>query len=324
MLLLTTPAATIASSIGAWAQSQREGWLAELYGEDITEDVRQLKPESAQSQLVSVLEDLLSRTCTVTQAVERTQQLVLSEPGKLFANLTGIYFSAVKFFADEGTTRVLVDYIVALAKLPDAVNEGPEPMVIDLGGDRTYSIQPGEVIDPGDGKLWRTLPGFSMYISEESQGTSLISLETFISLYADSLRAGAEAYLCHLSRLATPAEARDRWRNFNAWLVEAAASQEAQGIPVLAGLKRLGPRALAMALEHSPGTRLGRNTGMHLPAATLWMRKAEDEVKAVCVAGTQRFMAGDLWYSVCSEDDPTLCTKARLEFWRSRLVELGC
>jgi hypothetical protein len=162
--------ATNPNTITTWAKSQRKGWLCLLYGEDITEDLRRLHPESKQSQLVAVLEDLLSGTSTLHEAVERTQPLVLADPATLFANFTGVYFSAVLFFAGKATTKVLVDYIVALGSLPDAVNAGPDPMVIDLGGDRVYSIAPGEVIDPGDGKLWRTLPGFNMYIVEEFQG----------------------------------------------------------------------------------------------------------------------------------------------------------
>ena len=111
-----------------------------------------------------------------------------------------------------------------------------------------------------------------------------------------------------------------KWRNLNTYLALFAISLDARAIPAFAGMLRSGFKTLAMALEHSPDTREGRNTTLHAPAAAQWLRIAGDELSTACADGSRRFPAGDLW---SSQGGSERCDSVRLQFWRSRLTDLG-
>ena len=155
----------------SWAQTQREGWLCDLYGKDSSDGTRKLPSESVQSQLVNVIDDLLSGTSSPKDSAAKTASLVMSQKDvdTPWSNLLGLYLNAAEKFADEKALRVLVDYIVELANLPDAINEGPETKTFDAGG-RILSIEPGQAIEFDEGKLWRDLPRFSSDLTESFQG----------------------------------------------------------------------------------------------------------------------------------------------------------
>jgi hypothetical protein len=82
----------------------------------------------------------------------------------------------------------------------------------------------------------------------------------------------------------------------------------------------MGRVTLVMALENSPGTRLGKNTAMHVPAAAQWFSIAGEEMERMCEAGTESMKAGDLWKEQGGSD---VCNVERLKFWKNRLAELG-
>ena len=77
---------------------------------------------------------------------------------------------------------------------------------------------------------------------------------------------------------------------------------------------------LKTALEHSPNTRRGKKTDLHIPAAEAWFRIAGDEIERLCEAGTETLPPGDLWASQGGGD---VCDSARLGFWKKRMSELG-
>ncbi|CAE7188779.1 hypothetical protein P3342_008998 [Pyrenophora teres f. teres] len=145
-----------------------------------------------------------------------------------------------------------------------------------------------------------SLPEFSMNLSESFQGP--------------------ERYLANLSSPATPDAAKSAWKNLNTFLALLAKSRNAQKIPVLAGWARLGVKTLVMALEQSPSTREGQNVELHAPAAAQWLRIAQDEIEKLCNDKTERFTAGDLW---ANRGGGEVCDNARLQFWKSRMAELG-
>lgn len=117
-----------------------------------------------------------------------------------------------------------------------------------------------------------------------------------------------------------PLEATQAWKNINTFVALMAVHSKAQTIPVLANHAHVGVRTLAVALEHSSGTRLGRNSELHAPAAAQWLQIAGAEIETVCAEGTQRFMPGDLWES---RGGTEVCDSARLAFWKSRLEDMG-
>lgn len=284
-----------------WAQTQREGWLRDLYGVDSSDGTRKLPDESVQSQLVSVIDGLLSGTSSPKDSAAKTASLIMSQEdvGTPWSNLLGLYLNAAEKFADEKALRALADYIVQLANLPDAVNEGPEAKILDEGG-RTVRVEPGETVVFEEGKLWSDLPRLSYNVTESFQGP--------------------ERYLANLQSPASPEAAKTTWRNLNTCIALVAKSYDAQRIPALAGWARLGLKTLAMALEHSPDTRLGRNAELHAPAAAQWLQIAGDEIERLCSDGTERMDAGDLW---AGSGGGEVCDSARLQFWKARIVEFG-
>jgi len=284
-----------------WAQSQREGWLCKLYGQDSSDGTRKLPNDSVQSRLVSVLENLLSGKTIPKDAATETASLIMSQEdvGTPWNNLLGLYFSAAEAFGNEHELGALVNYVVELASLPDANNEGQETKTADIGGE-VLRIKPSEAVVLGEDRLWSGLPQFSQNVTESFQGP--------------------EMYLANLSSPATPDAAKAKWRNLNTFLALLAKSREAQKIPALAGCGRLGIKALVMALEQPPDTRLGQNTELHAPAAAQWIHIANDEIEKLCNDGTEKFTAGDLW---AGRGGGEVCDSARLQFWRSRMRELG-
>jgi hypothetical protein len=127
-------------------------------------------------------------------------------------------------------------------------------------------------------------------------------------------------YLAHISSPATPEHAKEKWSNLNTYLALLAKDSDAQKLPVLAHKATLSLVALSTAFEFSPETRSGRNSELRVPAAAQWLRIAGDQIESLCANGTERMPAGDLWTSTGGGE---ICDKARLQFWKTRMAELG-
>jgi hypothetical protein len=134
------------------------------------------------------------------------------------------------------------------------------------------------------------------------------------------ISAGPEQYLYRHGGRSEPHEAMQKWKNFNTYLALMAVHPKAQTIPVLANMTRLGFRALSMALEEPPSSRLGKNSELHAPAAAQWFRLAGHEIERLCEQGSEQCWPGDLWKD---REDPKVCNSARSAFWKSRLAEMG-
>lgn len=148
---LQRPQASTRMSLSSdWAQSQRNGWLCYLYGEDTGTGTKELPAQSIQSQLVTILSNLIDKELSPTECATKTAVLLRDESDfrGFCNNLWGMYFGAVEHFASEDVLQALVYYIVALAQLPDAMNDGH------------------------DEGLWKDLPDFKLNLVERFQGTS--------------------------------------------------------------------------------------------------------------------------------------------------------
>lgn len=154
-----------------WAQTQRDGWLCDLYGKENEDGARVLPPKSIQHQLLNVLEGLLSLDTPPSDAAAQTASLIITQKdiNTPWSNHIGMYYDAVRNFDDEKVLRALVDYLAELASLPDAINEGPKTKIIwtSLGN---RHIEPGQPIFLDEGKLWSDLPEFSWNLTELLQG----------------------------------------------------------------------------------------------------------------------------------------------------------
>lgn len=151
-----------------WAQTN---CLCNLYGEDNGNGIRKLPNGSVQSQLVSVIDHLLSHKASPKEAAAKTSFVIMSQRdiGTPWSNVLGLCLDAAEEFEDEKELEALGDYIVDLASLPDAINEGSEVKTFDVGGE-TFRIEPGQAVVFEEGKLWRDLPMFSPNVTESFQG----------------------------------------------------------------------------------------------------------------------------------------------------------
>ncbi|CZT20214.1 uncharacterized protein RCC_06071 [Ramularia collo-cygni] len=75
----------------------------------------------------------------------------------------------------ESISKRIVDFIIALATLPDAINYSSQPKTATTHHPHVTSgvltFQPGEpVVFEENGVLWRDLPNWSMMITETHQG----------------------------------------------------------------------------------------------------------------------------------------------------------
>lgn len=155
-----------------WITSQREGWLAQLYGQEHSDGTRTLQPDTVQSRELDILDDLISFRISPGDAAYKTASLVLSQANveTIWLNTTGLVVSAAETLDDEKIAIVLIDFLVELASLPDATNPGPGAMTINEGGYDSWMIEPGQPIDLLGGRLWRDLPQYSWTVTETFQG----------------------------------------------------------------------------------------------------------------------------------------------------------
>ncbi|KAF2995804.1 hypothetical protein E8E13_000632 [Curvularia kusanoi] len=284
-----------------WAESQRSGWLCQLYGTGSEDGTRSLPPDCIQSRLLSVLESLLSFAITPSEAAAQTTSLILTQKDvhTPWSNHIGLYYGAAHDFEDGRVLNILVDYLAELASLPDAINEGPEAKTTSTSfGDK--HIEPGQPIVFETGKLWSDLPEFSWHLTESLQGP--------------------EQYLKYHGGRKEPLGAMQAWKNLNTYLALRAIHPKAQSIPAMAGGARLGVRTLAMATEQSSDSRLGRNSGLHAPAAAQWLRIAGREIEQLCKEETELWPMGKLWEE---KGGLKVCDGKRLAFWRDRLTQMG-
>jgi hypothetical protein len=155
-----------------WAQSERDGWLCRLYGEDNDDGTRELPPQSVQASLVKVIDGLLTDTTSPRDAAVKTIPLLSPEDDTPFMNLIGLCLHAAERFADEKILQTLVDYFVTLVGLSNAANEPHEATHSNMRGEK-QRVEPIEITEFGDdGGLLKELPNFSISLTESLQGES--------------------------------------------------------------------------------------------------------------------------------------------------------
>ncbi|RMZ74432.1 hypothetical protein GMOD_00003469 [Pyrenophora seminiperda CCB06] len=268
-----------------------------------SKNTEELSRETTLRQIYRTIENAMSHKTLAKDSATKTASLISKDP-KVWFDVVGIDVSLAVRLQDDEALRALVDYLVELASLPDAINESDETVVVEnIGyGGASVCIEPGEPLVMGDGgaKLWRDLPDWSMVMTESFQGPELW-------LHDNHSPENSEL-------------AKTKWRNLNTYLALRATHARAQNIPVLANGIRLARVTLMMALEHSPESRLGKNVNLHIPAAAEWFRIAGDEIERLCKNQAETMSPGDLWARLGGGE---MCDSARLSFWKKRMSELG-
>ena len=133
----------------------------------------------ASNQQVTIIDELLSSKKSPESSASATACLVEAQDEISFAlaDLVGLYHSAAESCTSLKELELLVAYLVELARLPDAVNRGPEARSWDVPGlEPPPKIEVEEVIVIEGKRLWSQLPGFSMHLTEMFQGTFVKSL----------------------------------------------------------------------------------------------------------------------------------------------------
>lgn len=152
--------------------TQRTERFRQLYNADMTA----LDSQSTTAQLVTIVDDMVLGDQTPKAAAEHAAQLILveNEPEKPYVSLLAIPHHAALHTEDESVLKKLVDFMTALANLPDAINESSQPKTATTYNPEVKSgilrFQPGEAIVFENGALWRDLPNWSMMITESHQG----------------------------------------------------------------------------------------------------------------------------------------------------------
>lgn len=287
------------------------GWLDQMssrrYSYDYPSNMTgsdMLDPMSAQRNVVQTFHDLLMSKAKPSTAAQRVSDSILSHPNimEAYDHMWGCFFEAVEFFPSSEMSSTLADFLACLAGLPDAINQRQESMVIKSS--KTTTVQPGDpVIVHWAGReeqLWRDLPHFGLWLRERMNGP--------------------EAYLSR----GEPAEtAAAIWRNINTFVATLVRDHGIE-FPVLFGhLVDFAFTALADALEHSPPSRYGKNTLLHLPAACQWILLAKAEVFTAVRIGNNGNPwiagAGQLWARESGTDE---VDEDRWLFWKRRFGEL--
>lgn len=152
-------------------RDQEADWISRLLP---TQNL--LHPDkSTPLDLFRLVGDVMSSRMSPEDAATQTASLVSRDPNTWF-DFVGIDVALAERIEDEDALAALVDYLAALASLPDAVNESQEAVIVEHIGYEGASvrIEPGELLVIGDSgkRLWKDLPGWSMNITENFQGAS--------------------------------------------------------------------------------------------------------------------------------------------------------
>ncbi|CZT20219.1 uncharacterized protein RCC_06076 [Ramularia collo-cygni] len=214
-------------------------------------------------------------------------------------NFIDIFYNAVEESPNPTISQRLVDFIVALASLPDAINSSNKDKIMDIGGGQMAHVQPGGIMKFANRTFWKDLPDFAMELSERFQASS-------------------QAPMSHRARGKSPEKSALLWKNMNTYVILLGQSPEAQLHPPLAGRIKRGIWTLATALEHSSSIPYEANLGV--PAAAQWLSLAGPEIEQLCEAATEHYPVGDLWVGT---DNTDVVDMARLQFWRRRLDRLA-
>ena len=131
-------------------------------------------PDNVPTQLIVILDQVLSSQTSPTASASATANLIQSEYDIThgLSCLIGLFLFAAGRNTSLDSLELLVSYLVELAKQPNAINEGPELKVWDEGGGVMHEIPAGAPIIVEGKQLWSELPMLGWNITECFQGMS--------------------------------------------------------------------------------------------------------------------------------------------------------
>lgn len=278
---------------------EQRAWLGQLYPKHgdrfvVSPTERVLDPQSPQWHIVQILQDLLESGIGGEEAAQRLADVILpsKDTETLYNNLWGCFFNAVESFSDVQTLTTLSDLLASLASPPNAVNDEVIEQQTVRPDHSIVATSPGHNQHP-----WHDLSCLSINITERMQGP--------------------ETHLCYNKPPKTTAR---KWKNMNAFLA-ILIRDHATISPNLFGNRIWHAfETLAMALEHPPKSRLGRDTILHLPAACACICLARGSVWEAVEVGEEKrrwtASAGQLWRD---RHGTNIVDERRWVFWKWRL-----
>lgn len=283
---------------------EQRAWLGQLYPKHgdrfvVSPTERVLDPQSPQWHIVQILQDLLESGIGGEEAAQRLADVILpsKDTETLYNNLWGCFFNAVESFSDVQTLTTLSDLLASLASAPNVVNDEAIEQKTMQADSSIVATSLGHKQFGHKQHPWHDLSHLSISITERMQGP--------------------ETHLCHGE---PPKTAARKWKNINSFLA-ILIRDHATISPTLFGSRIWHAfDTLAMALEHPPKSRLGRNMILHLPAACAWICLARDTVWEAVEVGQEgeywTASAGQLWRD---RDGTNVVDERRWVFWKWRL-----
>ncbi|KAK6001707.1 hypothetical protein QM012_002197 [Aureobasidium pullulans] len=279
-----------------------EGFLELAYAQR-----EQEKEESA--YFIGILKEVFEDTLQPDEAASQVSSFVFSYDDFLsvYSGVLSTIVDAAHQLSEEHDLHRLANLLLALSRLGQVRNNSAETLHLSFIG-KNYEIEPDQIIEFGNGKLWSDLPYFLILFSEEMQGPTAY------------LNFGRPEHI-----------AEQEWTNVNtfaAYLVHNSNNSPCS----FNHLYTFSFRTLADSLEWDPQTEKGMDSLHSIRAALRWLKIAAQDLwqKTSCDGGWAS--AGLLWreygdekeiWSEQDEQSPHLITLARWLWWAMRLDELA-
>ncbi|KAF2129193.1 hypothetical protein P153DRAFT_431948 [Dothidotthia symphoricarpi CBS 119687] len=270
------------------------------------------QPGSSQVAMLQIFEDALNENITPVKAAERIADWVLSVPDMdVCYDIDRAYYAMIRaLFAGASQLscrkhlKILADFTVELANLPDVYNNTDRPMEFEGG---SVVVQPGERIklpcDTG-GSLWSGLPDFGSIIGGDLDGGP-----------SDFFRHSEPG---HDDQQQIHREAEKPYTNINTFAALIAQQHPPQGSPLCSCLHNAF--AVFAFLEYGPDTPRGEFSHLVVRAAATWLTIAGEELVSLGSPSVNRdYISGSLW---AAEGGTNTVDVKRLQFWKERFRQL--
>ncbi|KAG9587057.1 hypothetical protein KCU77_g6043, partial [Aureobasidium melanogenum] len=270
---------------------------------------RRKKRGEEDAPFIDILKEVFEGTIQSDEAASRVSSFVFSYDDFLsvYSGVLSTIVGAAHQLSEEDDLHKLADLVLALSRLGDVRNNSNKTLHLSFA-DKKYGIEPDQVLEIDNGKIWSDLPHFVTDFCEDMQGPTAY------------LNFGRPEHI-----------AEQEWTNANtfaAFLVHNSSNSPCS----FDHLYTFGYRTLADSLEWDAHTVEGMDSLHSLRAALRWMKIAGQNLwyKSSWEGGWA--VAGPLWREIVDAEDGwseqdgnrhTSVTLARWLWWAQRLDELA-
>lgn len=129
--------------------------------------------------LIDILKEVFEDNIHPDEAANRVSSFVFSHDDFLsvYAGVLSTIVSAAHELSEEDDLHRLANLVLALSRLGDARNKSDGALCLSFES-KTCEIEPNQVIEVDDGKIWSDLPHFMTNFCEDMQGILSLHLDT--------------------------------------------------------------------------------------------------------------------------------------------------